>query len=119
MGSTWCLVVSWCCLRVIGWCLLVSWGVWGVSWVCLGGVLWLSRGCLGGVVGSGNVLATLNKKVKSVCSTSGVCMGGVWGVSGCVWEVSEGVWVVSVGCLEVSRGLGDVSVMSGWCTVIV
>ena len=43
----------------------------------------------------------------------------VWGVSGCVWEVSEGVWVVSVGCLEVSRGLGDVSVMSGWCMVIV
>ena len=76
--------------------------------MCLGGVLWLSRGCLGGVVGSVNVLATLNKKVK-----------GVWGVSGCVWEVSEGVWVVSVGCLEVSRGLGDVSVMSGWCMVIV
>ena len=112
MASAWCLGVVLGLSAGVCWCL-------GVSGGCLGGVLWLSRGCLGGVVGSGNVLATLNKKVKSVCSTSGVCMGGVWGVSGCVWEVSEGVWVVSVGCLEVSRGLGDVSVMSGWCMVIV
>ena len=86
---------------------------------CLGGVWVASGGCLGNVSGYGDVLAPLNKKVKSVCSH----LRYVLGVSGGCLVVSGRCLGVSEWCLlvvwGVSWGLGDVWVMSGWCMVSV
>ena len=62
----------------------MSWGAWGGVWVASGG-------CLGNVSGYGDVLAPLNKKVKSVCSHLRYVWGVSGGVSGGGLEVSGGV----------------------------
>ena len=77
----------------------MSGGVWGVSGSCLGGVRWVSDGCLGSQVVFGRCV-----------SVSGCClMGDGWclGVSGgCLVSVlgllvvSGVCWVVSGGCFR-------------------
>ena len=72
----------------------MSGGVWVVSGSCLGGVRWVSDGCLGSQVVFG----------RCVSVVSGGCLGGVWGclgvsreclgASGGVWGVLDGVWMV-------------------------
>ena len=68
-------------MRGVWWFLMVSGGVWRVSGSCLGGVRWVSDGCLGSQVVFGRCVS-----VSGCClmgdgwclGVSGGCLGGVW-----------------------------------------